>query len=43
MNCGYTAAVLDETLRDIFIVGLRNANIQKELLKARYVVIQASL
>ena len=32
MNCGYAAAVLDETLRDIFIVGLRNANIQKEFL-----------
>ena len=32
MNCGYAAAVLDETLRDIFIVGLRNSNIQKELL-----------
>ena len=29
MNCGYAAAVLDETLRDIFIVGLRNSNIQK--------------
>ena len=32
MNCGYAAAVLEETLRDIFIVGLRNSNIQKELL-----------
>ena len=32
MNCGYTDAVLDETLRDIFTVGLRNSNIQKELL-----------
>ena len=32
LHCGYTAAILDETLRDIFIVGLRNSHIQRELI-----------
>ena len=32
LNCGYPADPLDFTLRDIFIAGLRNAHIQRELL-----------
>ena len=32
LNCGYEADPLDFTLRDIFIAGLRNAHIQRELL-----------
>ena len=32
LNCGYEADLLDFTLHDIFIAGLRNAHIQRELL-----------
>ena len=32
LNCGYEADLLDFTLRDIFIAGVRNAHIQRELL-----------
>ena len=32
LHCGYNAATLEETLRDIFIVGLRSGHIQRELI-----------
>lgn len=32
LNCGYDNAVLSDTLRDIFIVGLRSSHIQRELI-----------
>ena len=32
LNCGYDNAVLSDTLRDIFIVGLRSQHIQRELI-----------
>ena len=32
LNCGYANDVLSDTLRDIFIVGLRSQHIQRELI-----------